>query len=208
MSSSPQHSSIKNKALLFVVILCSMWAIGGVAYAYFTINYTNKPIHTKNDAIVVLTGGAHRINTAFSMLLKGNASHLFISGVYEGNSLEVLVSASSLNDKDKNNIRHHCCITLDYEAHTTVQNAMESIKWLTKHHFKNVIIVTSDYHILRTELLFQHLAPKNITFQYYGVASYSNKFEYSYWQNIFTEYHKMLVTAAYWLVDFTRRQHI
>lgn len=204
MSKISQFFLNLKKFILALTVFVGLWLCGGIAFTYLT--FAEEPQAPTSDAIVVLTGGAQRVETAFQLLLNNKAKNLLISGVYEGNSLEDLVQATGLSDIQKNQILKHCCVELDFNAHTTAQNATESIKWITDNGFKSAIIVTSDYHIIRANLHFKRLSPQDVQLYYYGIATRQNIFDHNYWQNLFTEYHKSMVTAVYWLVSFSRNQ--
>jgi uncharacterized SAM-binding protein YcdF (DUF218 family) len=184
--------------------MTALWIGGGLTFAYIAL--TAPQSTSKSDALIVLTGGAHRVETAFNLLIDGKAGNLLISGVYEGNTIKDLVMASALLNTDQNKILNHCCITLDFNAHSTAQNATESIKWMIKNDYKSAIIVTSDYHITRSKLHFNRLKPDDINLNYYSVTEKQNIFSYHYWQNIFTEYHKFMVTVLYGLLPSTQQQ--
>jgi uncharacterized SAM-binding protein YcdF (DUF218 family) len=108
-------------------------------------------LHSKRaDAIVVLTGGRARIKCAIDILEKNYASALFISGVG--------VCASLRNfSVYMNNKALSCSKTyLGYKAQDTLGNAHEIKQFLWKQGFNSIILVTSDYHILRSLLLLRY----------------------------------------------------
>ncbi len=117
----------------------------------------NIPPVEKTDAIVVLTGGPDRIETGISLLEAGITKRMMISGVHKDvlpTELSVLTGArSALFD---------CCIELGYSASDTIGNAQETKAWVTDNQFKHIVVVTSDYHMQRSLILFKQQMP-NIT---------------------------------------------
>jgi uncharacterized SAM-binding protein YcdF (DUF218 family) len=105
------------------------------------------------DGIVVLTGGALRVDQAIDLLKNGRAKRLLISGVNPGTSIATL---SRLTATDR--AWFDCCVDLDYEALNTIGNAEMADLWARNLGFKELILVTSDYHMPRTLLEFDRFA--------------------------------------------------
>lgn len=109
---------------------------------------------SRADAIIVLTGGEGRMQTAVDLLADGAGSRLLVSGVNPDVSQEAL-RASGDFDADL----FECCIDLGREATDTVGNAREARDWVIENGFDRVIIVTSDYHIPRSILELRAVLP-------------------------------------------------
>lgn len=101
------------------------------------------------DGIVVLTGGALRLDQAIGLLKDGRAERLLISGVNPGTSIATL---SRLTETDR--AWFDCCVDLDYAALNTIGNAEMTERWARLRGFDELILVTSDYHMPRTLLEF------------------------------------------------------
>lgn len=158
----------------------------------------NAPKLTDNyDAIVVLTGDAYRIDTGFRLLVAQDNMPLFITGVYKDTSLEDLIDISELTRGQKNYLKNHCCITLDYAASTTAQNVSETLAWMDDQSITSALIVTSDYHVPRTKLLFDTYKPSDskLEFMYYPVQSVTDWSDFDYFIRFFKEYHKTIFTT-------------
>jgi uncharacterized SAM-binding protein YcdF (DUF218 family) len=97
------------------------------------------------DAIVVLTGGEHRLIEAARLLNQGRGSRLLISGVNRVTGREDLRRKSGISRR-----LFDCCVEIGYEAHDTVGNAQETRAWADAHHYTRLIIVTSSYHMPRS----------------------------------------------------------
>ena len=106
------------------------------------------------DAIVVLTGGAQRVEEATRLMAKGQAKRLFITGVHPATSRADI--ARRFADIA---IFMDCCVDLDYEAGNTVENAEQTRLWVEKYRFRSLIVVTSAYHMPRTLLEFEVAMP-------------------------------------------------
>jgi uncharacterized SAM-binding protein YcdF (DUF218 family) len=131
--------------LLAVAVLA--WAAG---LAWF-IEWIHRPFEPppRADAIVVLTGGADRIQTALRLLQANQARRLLVSGAGPGVDFAALahlagVHAAPLADR----------VTLGHAAESTRGNALETAAWVHRHDIHSLIVVTAFYHMPRalTEL--------------------------------------------------------
>ena len=97
------------------------------------------------DAIVVLTGGAQRIEHGARLLSEGAARRMLISGVNR------MVKRSELQRLSKVPAEmFNCCIDVGYAAQNTRGNAMETERWVRRHKFDSLIVVTAGYHMPRS----------------------------------------------------------
>ena len=103
------------------------------------------------DGIVALTGGAQRIGDAIDLLANGYGRRLLITGVNARTSRDEI---ARLNPTQRDWI--DCCVDLDYRARNTIGNAIETRRWMRRHHFSTVAVVTSNYHMPRTLIEFDH----------------------------------------------------
>lgn len=132
-------------ALAFTLILLG---IGLNFFAFVArLERHDSPSPGGADAIVALTGGAERIDEAIDLLAAGRARRLLISGVNAATSPEEL--RRRLPGRDN---LFACCIDLDYRAQNTIGNVLEARRWVDRHHFRSLIVVTSSYHMPRTLL--------------------------------------------------------
>ena len=108
----------------------------------------------KTDAIVVLTGGAGRVREGLSLLEKGFARKLFVSGVYRGVDVRAL---RQLVRRAPGELE--CCIALGYVADSTRGNAMETADWIRLEKISSIRLVTASYHMPRSLLEFHRVLP-------------------------------------------------
>jgi uncharacterized SAM-binding protein YcdF (DUF218 family) len=129
------------RAASFVVTL---WALG---FALFAIILPRPAVSSANtDAIVVLTGGAGRIERGLKLLEAGAAQRMLVSGVDRS------VRAHELAiENDASRELFDCCVDLGREAVDTRSNAAETARWLRRHRYRSVRLVTSDWHMRRAE---------------------------------------------------------
>jgi uncharacterized SAM-binding protein YcdF (DUF218 family) len=148
--------------LLFLIVL---W-LGGLLAFVAAIPRPNAADQVATadqptDAIIVLTGGGDRLAEGFHLLDRGLAKHLLISGVAQGVTLQQLIDR--LGDRKEgaaSAAELSCCVTLGYEAESTVGNANESADWLRRNNASSVRLVTANYHMLRSQLEFRRTMPE------------------------------------------------
>ncbi len=173
---------------LFLTALL-VW-LGG--YAVFALSALRVPSQEAGgdttDAIIVLTGGNHRIKTGLELFAAGRARHLFISGVNPKVSTR---DVTAMWNGDT--ALPPCCITLGHEAETTFENAQEARQWIAGHDYTSAILVTSTYHMKRALIEFRHALP-GVDLTPYPVPykDYGPKDRY-FWILAFSEYNKGLL---------------
>ena len=154
----PSGRARTGRRILLATALAAILGLGylGGGFLRFTqeVAELNTPQRVQSaDGIVVLTGGALRVDQAIDLLKDGRAKRLLISGVNPGTSIATL---SKLTDTDR--ALFDCCVDLDYDALNTVGNAEMADLWARNLGFKELILVTSDYHMPRTLLEFDRFA--------------------------------------------------
>ncbi|AIL13317.1 hypothetical protein IM40_07135 [Candidatus Paracaedimonas acanthamoebae] len=132
------------------------WGLGLLWFAN-SIQKDVLPPEQPTDAIIVLTGGAERVATGLSLLSRGLAQRLFISGVHEQVKIKDLLSQIPLNEREKIN---PATIDLGYAAANTTQNAQETAQWVRKNHIQTLRLVTANYHMRRSLLEFSQRLPE------------------------------------------------
>jgi uncharacterized SAM-binding protein YcdF (DUF218 family) len=105
------------------------------------------------DGIVVLTGGASRINDAIELLAAGRGRRLLISGANPATNRSEIMR---LNPEFARVVR--CCIDFDRSLNT-LGNAIETKRWAQAQGFRSLIVVTSSYHMPRAMAEISHQLP-------------------------------------------------
>ncbi len=110
------------------------------------------------DAIAVFTGDSGRISYALELLKKNPSSKLFISGVHAANSFKTLIEKQAgpiTGGEVVNNVGMQ--VDLDYKSKNTFENVRETVRFLKNNSgFNKVLIISSDYHIMRIKLIISH----------------------------------------------------
>jgi uncharacterized SAM-binding protein YcdF (DUF218 family) len=166
-----------------------LWAAGLV---YFVQSIPEAPIIIKKnyDVIIVLTGGKDRIPYALQLLQEGKGQDLFISGVADGFNVGEFERGLSPA------LKAH--IFYGNKAQSTIGNADETAKWLKKRNYHSLLIVTANYHLPRTKLLFNHYL-QDYEKKYASVVPPDFKLhDWLQHENsrrlVFSEYNKLLIT--------------
>ena len=129
-------------------LLVLFYALGFVFFA-FTLGRPASATAKATDAAVVLTGGSGRIEHAIDVLRAGKAKRLLIAGV------DPSVRKADLARRIPGSARlFNCCVDLGSESVDTRSNAEEANRWLAKHRFHSLRLITSDWHMRRARYEF------------------------------------------------------
>ncbi len=184
-------------------------AAGAIAIVLFAAGYfwfvrqiphKEAALDRKADGIVVLTGAAARIPDAIGLLAAGRGQRLLITGVYRNTRSREIARLTPLYNRF-----FACCIDLDRSALNTYGNAIQARRWAHEHHFKSLIVVTSNWHMPRAMVEIEHQLP-DIMLIPYPVISERLKND-PWWSNVesarflFAEYVKYLFAQARFHVD-------
>ena len=143
----------------FATLAFGFCLLGGVFVAGFVWFIASMPDAVENErtvteAIVVLTGGSDRVTTGLTLLERGLGRRLFISGVGQGTPrADLLERAGRTPDA------FACCLTLGRGADSTHGNARETAAWMRAEHLKTLRLVTAQYHMPRSLLVFRREMP-------------------------------------------------
>lgn len=118
----------------------------------------------EHTGIVVATGGGGRILTGLELLADERASRMLISGVGQGVSKTDIRNTltSDANALTEFNHLMDCCIDLDAKAANTRGNAQQAAAWASRHAFSHILLVTADYHMPRSLILFRRQMPERV----------------------------------------------
>lgn len=163
----PERSGAGLRTAVLVVLLSILvaWGFGLVRYAGMIPLQTPRPTESV-DAIVVLTGGSKRMDAGIELLTGGTAPVLFVSGVdHRVDPARVRDLVPDAGDRlDQATI--DCCIVLGYGASDTLGNARETALWAQATGRRSLMLVTSNYHMPRARLEFEHAMPEALLVPY------------------------------------------
>ena len=171
------------RALAFLLLL---YVLG---YAAFTVMLPNAGDERRTDGIVVLTGGAKRLERGLDLMEQGKAKRMLISGVDRSvRPVELAVRYGT------DRALFDCCIDLGREAVDTRSNAEETERWVKRHKFESVRLVTTDWHMPRAGFELARQAGEKVRVYPDAIPSKPN------FRTLFKEYNKYLLRRAAVLV--------
>lgn len=167
-----------------------LWFVGLVWFSW-KINSYPQYLETPTQAVVVLTGGRHRIAEGIGILNNHLADKLFISGVPQK------VKFADIERQAGVKAYNPYKVELGYKATDTISNAAEIKDWVLKNKIESLRLITSNYHIPRAlEELSVYRLPTVIVVH----PVYSQKVAKNWWRFggtfklIAGEYNKFLYT--------------
>jgi uncharacterized SAM-binding protein YcdF (DUF218 family) len=171
----------------FFSLLILFYAIGFILFGVTLGRPANADVMT--DAAVVITGGSGRIEHAMKVLEDGKTKRVLIAGA------DPLVTKKDLVDKfDAERRLVRCCVDLGSESVDTRSNAEEAQRWLRKHNYKSVRLITNDWHMRRAAYEFRRGLDGK-----YKIVPDAVRTEPAF-GTLFAEYNKyVLRRAAVWL---------
>jgi len=139
---------VRRAAIALLVGLALLAGLLGAGFAWFSAE-ARRPaaIPPAADGIVVLTGGAGRVEMGLRLLAEHRGARLLVSGTGRGD-LADLVAAAGLPPAIAAQIAHDR-VTLGRDARSTRGNARETAAWAGTHAVRSLIVVTSGYHMRR-----------------------------------------------------------
>jgi len=133
--------TLRVAAAVFLVALLA-WGAGFAWFVREASRAAEPPPHA--DGIVVLTGGADRIEAALRLLASGAADRLLVSGIGGGADLKDLARSAGTDA-----VPFAGRVTLGRGAATTHDNAAETARWARQAGLHSLIVVTAAYHMPR-----------------------------------------------------------
>jgi uncharacterized SAM-binding protein YcdF (DUF218 family) len=140
--------------MLAALFLIAGWGGGLGMFMYQTNKMPVPDSGIRTDAIIVLTGGADRINTGLDLLAHGSAERILISGVNRQVTLEQIMKLWP-GEMDNPETR----VYIGHMAQNTQQNAAEARQWAEQMYVRSARLVTAANHMPRALLEFRHAMP-------------------------------------------------
>ena len=159
--------------------LLLVWAIG---FIWFAALPPRPAGDEKTDGVVVLTGGAGRIERGVEALREGWSPAMLVSGV--GREVKDAELAAQFDIPAR---LMNCCITLGYDAVDTRTNAEETAAWIAANEVKSIRLVTADYHMRRAASDLRRQIGSDVTILRDAVHTEPSL------AMLFLEYHKLLI---------------
>ncbi len=200
--------------LLVFITLCVYIPIYG-QNEYSSNLYKKAP-----DLIAIFTGGAGRIAFGLELAKSYPNAKIYISGVYNKNTVETLLEKqvkphadeaekkleqSSIEDiqllMQNEAYTKKGLIDIDYEARNTLENVIYTLHYLrkTKEH-KQIAIISSDYHIFRIKWLMNFIKDKSDDFEFVYIGMKTNFNDWSSIKILIKETIKIVQTSAFLLI--------
>lgn len=140
---------------LRLLLLIMAFLLGAYGWFLGRIPTSIAEPQRQTDGIVVLTGGALRLDEAVILLADGRARRLLISGVsIDSKPEDIRERLPAIGDE-----LFRCCVDLGYQARNTIGNAGEAAAWARANGMKTLRIVTAAYHMPRTLIELRRVLP-------------------------------------------------
>jgi uncharacterized SAM-binding protein YcdF (DUF218 family) len=191
-----------------ILIFFAIWLAGLMVFVSripTAPNNNNGP----SDAIVILTGGAGRLEYGLQLFAQGKGKVLYISGVSPEVSIADILRKEPPDIRNSIEAMHNPPIALGHRAENTIGNAEETGRWLRNHHYQSIRLVTSNYHMPRSVSEFNEAVPEIAIIP---EPVFTEEFPARWWENsgsrllLLSEYHKFLASKLrHWIVSVTHR---
>jgi uncharacterized SAM-binding protein YcdF (DUF218 family) len=168
-------------------LLLLLHALGFVLFA-FTLGKPAATTVKPTDAAVVLTGGKGRIEHGVDVLRSRKTKRLLVAGA------DPSVTKADIARRLRGNHRLiRCCVDLGSESVDTRSNAEEAARWIARHRFTSVRLITSDWHMRRARYEFRKVLGDKVELEIDAVRSEPS------FLTLFGEYNKyVLRRLAVW----------
>lgn len=152
------------RRLLPPLVLLGLAALGFLWFLQQVSAAPTEPAR-RTGGIVVLTGGAGRVEAGLALLEAGAAPRLLVSGAAPRLTLAELARA---NHRAPSTLAGR--VDLGHAAATTTGNAVETAAWARAHGIDSLRVVTADFHMPRALLELRRAMP-NVTLLPHPVPS-------------------------------------
>jgi uncharacterized SAM-binding protein YcdF (DUF218 family) len=137
----------------------------------------------KDSVIVCLAGGKHRIEAAYSLFAEGVGDRLFVVGAGKKTTAIGLAKIQAVDAAQKIPWDRFERILVENESRNTIENAFVVKRFLDQNpDVKNLVLVTSSYHMRRAKFVIAHQIPADINIIPYTPANTEIEHE-NWWQS-------------------------
>lgn len=152
-----------------------------------SFNHSLTDLPEKADVIIMLGGGEGRMEKAAELYHAGYSDFVVITP-----EIETLYSTSA-------ELAHelgipYAAIIEEHNATSTYTNATESLNIMDEYGFESALIVTNDYHLKRSKMIFERLNIERYNLKFIAALGLNGRSwkEYSYADKIwFSEFYKL-----------------
>ena len=144
------------RGLLFwaAIIAIVAFIVGFWSFAQDVRREATEP--PQAQAIVALTGGSlERLTTGVRLLEEQKGERLLISGVNR-----IVTDGELYHALNVDPALGECCIDVGRSAEDTLGNASETAAWARQHRYTDIILVTDDYHMPRSQVELEVALPE------------------------------------------------
>lgn len=182
-------------SLQFTIGIFALYSLLCIILAMFSQHESEKSssyfYKRQPDLITILTGDAGRIPYGLKKANEYHGTKVFITGVYSKNTTELLLKKHNDLSVDINSIE------IDH-ARNTVENVLSILRFTkSQNNLKNVLIITHDYHLLRTKLILETIKDPNDKINYYYLGISSNYFSWRSIKILYKEVFKIIRASAF-----------
>lgn len=161
---------IKAKSLFFILLI-TIIIFGYKAFINLGENLVLDEIPRRSDVIVVLSGGEGRLQKGAKLFHDGYGDFVLLSNsTVQSNTTAEAIALGIPDDR----------ILEEDKATSTYTNAVYAKELINQNNFRSAIIVSSDFHMRRTKLIFDRIF-KDTDIQLLYIPSNTNWFSKNRW---------------------------
>jgi uncharacterized SAM-binding protein YcdF (DUF218 family) len=190
----------KNKFLVYILIGLIAVLLFAFSGRFLVINEQPQ----KSDVIIVLGGDDGRIEKGVELFKAGYAPYIMVSDGGTRNHPSTVQAEKMINKAIELDVPKTAIIP-ELRSESTYGNAVYSFEFIKKYNFHSALVVSSDYHMLRTKLTFEKIySNSGIRLTYCAASStYDPYFNFKNFQSIqfkVSEYIKLIGYFIYYRI--------
>lgn len=153
----PSHASslwAGGLSLFLLSLIIAVRLLGDRLYQYpLNPNLTELP---KDATIICLAGGKFRVEAAYSLYANGVGEQLLVVGAGKKSTPQLLGRAHADGAAQSISQERFGRIQVETESRNTIENAFAVARFLEQNpQVKNIVLVTSGYHMRRAQMMIQ-----------------------------------------------------